>query len=192
MTSPTSESPSPSTTPAERVLPVLVCVVVAAFVVVLGWRTAGRVATAAAAAARGCSEPAEARILRTSGIPASLVQAIRTALPEDGRLVLYSPYGGQQFVLDANDPRGEWARQLRGMWGRLKNLIYPRPRDVRPAYDAEELQALVEPGLVGRLLVLDGTQGSAAPLTVGGDYELIREERVGTVLMRLWRLRRVP
>ncbi|MCA8964976.1 MAG: hypothetical protein H6838_10930 [Planctomycetes bacterium] len=190
MTSPTSESQPPPRR-AERALPVVVAIVVAAFLAVLGWRTAGRVATAAAAAARGCSETPEARILRTAGIPASLVQAIHEALPEDGRLVLYSPYGGQEFVLDAADPRGEWARQLRGMWGRLKNLLYPRPRDVRPAYDPGELQALVEPGLVGRLLVLDGTQGTA-PLTVGGDYELIREELLGAVRMRLWRLRRTP
>lgn len=191
MTSPTSESPSLSTTPAERVLPVLVCVVVAAFVAVLGWRTAGRVATAAAAAARGCSESAATRVLRTSGISADLVAAIRASMPEDGRLLLYSPYGGQQFVLDASDPRGEWARQLRGLWGRLKNLLYPRPRDVAAVYDPAELLAQVRADQVGRLLVLDGTQGTV-PLTVGGEYELIREELLGAVRMRLWRLRRVP
>lgn len=139
-----------------------------------------------AACARACAETDDATVLRASGISPRLVQAIRPY----SRLVLFIPYGGRAFVMDANDPRGAMARQVQEMWGRVKNLLYPTPRDVRFACDADELRPLLEMDRAGSLLVLDGTQpmGEALPpLQVGGRYTLLHEEQLGNLVMRLWR-----
>ncbi|MCA8976866.1 MAG: hypothetical protein KDC98_19240 [Planctomycetes bacterium] len=150
--------------------------------------TGSRVGRTSEAVQRALTEPAVRRIERAIGVSPTLAAAIRAAVPEHGRLVLYSPYGGAAFELDAGDPRGEPARQVRTLFERVKNLLYPRPRDVAFARDADELRAKIAPTSPGRLVVLDGTQGPE-PLTVGGDYELLHREALGGGQMRLWRLR---
>ncbi len=128
------------------------------------------------------------RIQRASGLSPEFLAAIRAAMPAGGRLVLYSPYGGREFELDGSDPRGEPARQVRGLFERTKNLLYPHPRDVRFARDAVELLGHVEAKPVEPLLVIDGTQGDAE-LTVGGRYDLLHTSAPGVPRMRLWRRR---
>lgn len=154
-----------------------------------------RVSNVGAAVARAWREDDDATILRASGIAPELVAAIRANLPEaarpdGGRLVLYIPYGGGEYEMDAADPRGAMARQVRELWGRMKNLLYPQPRDVQFAREAKELTPWLDPAYAGRLLVLDGTQPLGAqppPLAVGGRYTLLHEQRLGVLLMRLWR-----
>ncbi len=165
-------------------------VVVGGFVAVLGWRTAVALPAALAAAARGCSEPESLRVQRASGLSAGLLAALRAQLPADGRLVLYSPYGGKEYELDGADPRGEPARQVRTLFERTKNLLYPTPRDVRFARDPDELRAQLEGAAPGEVLVVDGTQGNIE-LSVGGAYELVHVEALGSgAQLRLWLLRR--
>lgn len=148
-------------------------------------RVAG-IGEAVAAVHRGWSEPVGERIQRASGLSPAMLTAIRDAVDPDGRLVLYSPYGGAEFELDAADPRGEPARQVRTLFERAKNLLYPRPRDVHFARSPDELQQKLRADLVGRLLVVDGTQAPDA-LTVGGRWQLLHEDRLGSARLRLWR-----
>lgn len=156
----------------------------------LAYDSALRIGSASAAVGRVASESVDQRITRASGISGALADAIRSAMPEDGRLVLYSPYGGAEFERDAADPRGEPARQVRTLYERVKNLLYPQPRDVIFARDAAELLTRFDASYDGRLIVLDGTQGSA-PLTVGGEYELLHQASIGSFgQLRLWRLLR--
>lgn len=162
--------------------------VVATWGVALGWRTANALPPTCQAAARALTDAPAQRIQRASGLSAEFLAAIRSALPDGGRLVLYSPYGGAAFELDAADPRGEPARQVRTLFERAKNLLYPVPRDVYFARDAAELAALVAPAYVGRLCVVDGSQGGGE-LVVGGRYELVQTLALGTAALRLWRLR---
>lgn len=164
--------------------------VVAVWAGMLGWRTATALPATLQAARRAAADPPELRIQRASGLSADFLAAIRSALPADGRLVLYSPYGGAEFELDGADPRGEPARQVRTLFERAKNLLYPLPRDVHFARDAAELAALVGPAFAGRLCVVDGTQGTAE-LAVGGRYELVQTLALGTAALRLWRLQEV-
>lgn len=161
--------------------------VIAVWIGALGWRTATVLPETWQAAGRAVAETPAQRIQRASGLSAEFLAAIRSALPADGRLVLYSPYGGAAFELDAADPRGEPARQVRTLFERAKNLLYPLPRDVHFARDAAELAALVAPAFAGRLCVVDGTQGTAE-LAVGGRYELVQTLALGTAALRLWRL----
>lgn len=185
--------PSPAPAPGSvsvRLWLGIVAATLVAWLLLLGWRTAGTLGEVGAAAVRARTESPAQRIQRASGLSAEFLAAIRAASPADGRLVLYSPYGGREFELDGNDPRGEPARQVRGLFERCKNLLYPHPRDVHFARDAEELRGLVTPAGVGRLLVVDGTQGDTE-LAVGGTYELVHAESLGTARLRLWRLRGV-
>lgn len=164
---------------------VVCCLLVSACLLGLLIAAPARIANAAAAVGRAVRESDDATILRTSGIAPELVASIRRELFDGGRLVIYSPYGGGEFEMDANDARGEMARQVREMWGRMKNLLYPRPRDVTFARSADELRPKLAPELVGKLLVLDGTQ-EPTPLVVGGRYRLVHEVRLGQLRMRLW------
>lgn len=138
------------------------------------------VAESAALVQRGLTEAAPARIQRVTAVTPEFVAAVREHLPADGRLVLYSPYVGNELEF-----------LLRLQFERTKNLLYPRPRDVHFAAGAEELQRKVRsdgPSFDGRLLVLDGTQGGAE-LAIGGRYELVHSETFGgAALLRLWRL----
>jgi len=154
----------------------------------LGARMVAGLGATWAALSRAVGDTPEQRIQRASGISPALVAAIRAALPADGRLVVYSPYGGAEFELDGADPRGEPARQVRVLFERAKNLLYPFPRDVAFARDADELRGKIEPGCEGRLLVIDGTQ-EPVELTIGGRYDFVHEEPIGTAKLRLWRLR---
>jgi len=163
-------------------------IVVALWLLGLGWSCRAAIANNVAAATRALQESPQQRIQRASGLGPEFMAAIRAAMPVDGRLVLYSPYGGSEFELDGSDPRGEPARQVRGLFERAKNLLYPSPRDVRFARDPEELLRHVDAKLVGRLVVVDGTQGEAE-LTVGGRYELLHTSAPGGPRMRVWRLR---
>ncbi len=177
--------------PSRRVVAVLLALVTAGCLVGLAIGLPARVQNAAAAVGRAWQEDDAATVLRASGISAPLVAAIRTHLPEahrpdGGRLVLYIPYGGGAYEMDANDPRGAMARQVRELWGRAKNLLYPFPRDVQFAREAGELLPRLDPAYAGRLLVLDGTQ-EPRDLAVGGRYTLVHEERLGVLRMRLWR-----
>lgn len=155
----------------------------------LGWRGLAKIPGDVSVAWRAVAESGTERIERSSGITPQLVAAIRDAMPADGRLVLYSPYGGKEFELDGADPRGEPARQVRVLFERVKNLLYPTPRDVRFARDSAELLTQVDANLAGRLLVVDGTQGPGE-LTVGGRYELVYEAPGRIPQLRVWRLRR--
>lgn len=171
-----------------RVWLAVATIVVVTWLLCLGWSSRAAIATNAAAAVRALQESPAQRIQRASGLAPEFLAAIRASMPVEGRLVLYSPYGGREFELDGSDPRGEPARQVRGLFERAKNLLYPNPRDVRFARDPEELLGHVDAKLVGRLLVVDGTQGDAE-LTVGGRYELLYTSAPGVPRMRLWRLR---
>lgn len=189
MTAEPAERRSVAASPLARPWLAAAAAAVTVWCALLGFRTAAGLPDAWAAARRGLGEPAALRIERASGISPALAAAIRAALPEDGRLVVYSPYGGQPFELDGGDPRGEPARLVRGLFERVKNLLYPRPRDVRFARDAGELRNHVDPALAGRLCVIDGTQ-EPVELAVGGAYELLFEEPGRIPRLRLWRLRR--
>ncbi len=177
----------------------LVWVVVVALVVLVripflgsdGWTWLG---TCSERVVRGLTEPDDALVQRATGLSPVLTGEIRDAAGEEGRLVVYSPYGGHEFAHDVADPRGEPARQTHQMFVRVKNLLYPVPRDVSVAFDPNELlEKLGEPLDPARqFLVLDGTQGPA-PLTIGGEWDLLhRQEFGGTGQLRLWRLRRKP
>ncbi|MBM4063070.1 MAG: hypothetical protein FJ265_18535 [Planctomycetes bacterium] len=186
MNAPTPEPRSEPAGRAARAFAAVAIVAVAVWLVALIVRAVPALATATAAAARGATEPAAARIQRSSGLSPALRAAIREHLPADGRLVLYSPYGGAAFELDATDPRGEPARQVRTLFERCKNLLYPHPRDVHFARDAAELATRLGPRWAGRLLAVDGTQGGAE-LAVGGRWQLLHTEPLGTGVLRLWR-----
>lgn len=148
--------------------------------------TGARAADATAGVGRAVGEPAAQRIERATGLPAAVLAAIRANVPAGGRLVLYSPYGGQQFELDAGDPRGEPARQVRVLFERAKNLLYPEPRDVHFARDAAELLAKVK-GHAGATVVVDGTQ-APTELAVGGRYSLVHTETFATGgRLRVWK-----
>lgn len=181
----TSENgPNPDAAP--RGLLGLTVLVAAVWCVALGLSTSAALPEIVGAARRGLVEPASVRIQRASGLTPELLAAIRATLPADGRLVLYSPYGGAEFELDGADPRGEPARQVRTLFERAKNLLYPAPRDVHFARDPAELRSKLGADLAGRLLVVDGTQGDE-PLAVGGRYELLHTQALGTARLRLWR-----
>lgn len=154
-------------------------------VVALAAGTAAKLPVALAAATAALTEPVELRVQRASGLGPSLVQRLRQDLQESDRLVLFSPYGGQQFELLGDDPRGEPARQIRTLFERTKNLLYPRPRDVRFARDPAELLQQLDGAVPGRCFVLDGTQGPI-DLTFGGRYEPRHTELLGTAQLRLW------
>lgn len=156
------------------------------WVVALAAGTGASLPVAFAAAAAAFTEPVELRVQRASGLGPALVQRLRQDLQESDRLVLFSPYGGQQFELLGDDPRGEPARQIRTLFERTKNLLYPRPRDVRFARDPAELLQQLEGAVPGRCFVLDGTQGPIE-LVHGGRFELRHTELLGTAQLRLWR-----
>ena len=181
--------PPPPRPPLVRVWLGLVVLVVVVRLPTLATAAGERAGVQAEALQRVVTEPAFARVARCTSISAALTTAIRDAVPAGGRLVLYSPYGGAEFELDAADPRGEPARQVRTLFERAKNLLYPRPRDVHFARDAAELLGKIDAEFGGAFVVLDGTQGPAQ-LAVGGDYELLHHEAVGSGQLRLWRLRR--
>jgi hypothetical protein len=177
--------------PAARACSVLAGAVVAVWCAALAVRAVRDLPERAAAAARAVNDSAAVRIQRASGLSPALTAALGAALPRDGRLVLYSPYGGAAFELDAADVRGEPARQVRLLFERAKNLLYPEPRDVHFARDAAELLPHVEPVFVGRLVVLDGTLDDA-PLAVGGGaFDLLHTTGAGEPRLRVWRLREV-
>lgn len=191
-TSVTEPTPEPAVAHAlPRTWTGLCVLVVAAWLLLLGWRTVGAVGEAGVAAARSVRESSEQRIQRVVGLGPDFLATLRRAVEDGGaetRLVLYSPYGGQAFELDGADPRGEPARQARGLFERCKNLLYPHPRDVRFARDAEELRGHAQGAQAGRFLVVDGTQDDSE-LTVGGRYELLCTSAPGGPRLRLWRLR---
>lgn len=179
----------PSDRPPSAVRRFAVAAALAFALVRLPWlcvASAQRTANAAPGVARVFAEDADARIARATGLSSAVLAAIRGAMPADGRLVLYSPYGGQQFELDAADPRGEPSRQVRTMFERAKNLLYPTPRDVHFARDPAELLAKVK-GQAGRTLVVDGTQ-APVELAVGGRYTLVHSETIAPGgLLRVWK-----
>lgn len=119
--------------------------------------------------------PADARIEHALGVPPRVAELLRRSLPEDGRLVVYSPYPG---------PAGDLVRL---QYERLKNLLYPTPREARFARDVEELQQHVERRFERRLVVVDGTQESIE-LPVAARFELLHEQRIGAMRVRYWRL----
>ena len=159
--------------------------VIAVWVAVLAVRTAGGLGETWAAAARATNDPEHARIERASGLSLELILSLQIEVPEDARLVLYSPYGGKEFELDAADPRGEPARQVRGLFERAKNLLYPHPRDVHFARDPDELLGKLAGRAPGTVFVLDGTL-APDPLAVGGRYTLLFENPPGKPRLRLW------
>lgn len=179
-----------------RIWLLLVVLVVVVRLPVLVTAGAERAAINGEAIGRVLTEPEWQRITRASGISEALAAAIRAAVPDDGRLVIYSSYGGTEFEQDPQDIRGEPARQVRTVYERVKNLLYPNPRDTRFARDPAELLDWISAAFDGRLAVLEGRitaldgGDAAATLTVGGDYELLHEEPIGVVgRLRLWRLR---
>ena len=154
-----------------------VVVIVAVRLPVMATASGGHALERAPALIRGLGESAADRIARASAITPAFIAAVRDALPQDGRLVLFSPYTGAEFEF-----------LLRSQFERSKNLLYPDPRDVHFARGADELRSKIAPAFERRLLVVDGTQ-QPIPLTIGGDYELLHGEHIGgAVNLRLWRL----
>lgn len=122
--------------------------------------------------------PARERIARTVGVPPALEALLRERLGETGRLVLFCPY-----------PQEVFRNLLRLYFERVKNLLYPTPRDVSFAGSAAELAERIGAGPAGRLIVLDGTQEDV-PLPVPGRFELLGELRIGSSRLRYWLLQK--
>lgn len=116
------------------------------------------------------------RIARAAGVTPDVLALLRRTLGEDGRLVVYCPYRGTVVELI-----------VRTQFERLKNLLYPTPRDVAFAHEAAELQQWVEARLAGRLVVVDGTQ-EPTELPVAARFDLLTEQRLGDMRVRYWLL----
>ena len=112
------------------------------------------------------------------GITPATERLLRQRLPQDGRLVVFCPYPGEVFE-----------KLLRDSFERLKNLLYPTPRDAAFARDAAELRGAIAPAFTGKLVVVDGTQENRE-LPVAAEFELLGEQRIGAGRLRFWLLRK--
>jgi hypothetical protein len=139
---------------------------------------AGRLPDAWRQAGAALTQPRAALVEAAIGVTPTVERLLRERLPEDGRLVVYSPY------------RGEVAEYLvRTQFERLKNLLYPAPRDAHFALDADDLRRRLEARFAGKLVVVDGTQEDT-PLPAPGEFELLADQRLGGAMrVRYWLLR---
>jgi len=119
------------------------------------------------------------RIHQEIGVSPAVGKLLADRLGQSGRMVVYCPYPGEVFV-----------GLLRLQYERLKNLLYPEPRDVRFARSADELGGWIEPRFENKLVVVDGTQESG-PLPVAAEFELMAEQPIGGGgRLRYWLLRK--
>ena len=93
---------------------------------------------------------------------------------------MFGPYPGDVFEA-----------LVRLQYERLKNLLYPTPRDATFARTPDQLLETLDPKLAGRLIVVDGTQ-EEVELPVPAEFELLHEHRLGASgRVRFWLLRRM-
>ena len=117
---------------------------------------------------------------RAVGIPEDIEAMLRQHLGPDGRLVLYLPYKDPAMVV-----------LLRLQYERLKNLLYPTPRDTAFANSQPELASYIDAQFHNRMIVVDGTQ-EPVPLPVDAEFEQIAEQPLGGGgVVRYWLLRKV-
>ena len=128
---------------------------------------------------RGRALPYLERLEKEIAVSPEVMAALTDRLGEGSRLVVYCPYPEPIFV-----------NLVRQQYERLKNLLYPEPRDVRFAVSPEELGRWIEARFENKLVVLDGTQ-EAVSLPVPGEFDLMTEQAVGAGgRLRYWLLRR--
>ncbi|MEC7583518.1 MAG: hypothetical protein VYE77_04310 [Planctomycetota bacterium] len=119
------------------------------------------------------------RLEQEIAVSPEVMEALTDRLGEGSRLVVYCPYPEPIFV-----------NLVRLQYERLKNLLYPEPRDVRFARSPEELAGWIDAKFDNKLVVLDGTQGPV-DLPVPGEFELMTEQAVGEGgRLRYWLLRK--
>ena len=100
-----SDVPKPALAPAPLAWLAIVALVVLVrtpFLVGDGWAW---LSTCSERVVRGFTESNAVLVQRATGLSPELVDAIREAAGEEGRLVVYSPYGGQEFAHDVGDHR---------------------------------------------------------------------------------------
>jgi hypothetical protein len=138
--------------------------------------------------ARAAVTQSRAELIQTAiGVSTEIERLLRERLPEDGRLVVYAkplPEGTAADVV-------QWYEfTLRTQFERLRNLLYPTPRDAHFARDAGELRQRIESRFEHKLIVVDGTQEDV-PLPAPGEFELLTEQRLGPAIrVRFWLLRK--
>jgi hypothetical protein len=125
------------------------------------------------------TQDATSLIQASTGMPLALQSQLRS-LPPAARLVLFLPYPGD----------GAEAL-LRLQWERVKNLLYPRPREVSFARKPADMASLLVARNEGRLFVLDGTQEDIE-LPLVAEFQLLGTYEVGSSKLRLWQLVKVP
>lgn len=125
------------------------------------------------------TESVAERLEKEIAVSPEVMAALTDRLGEGSRLVVYCPYPEPIFV-----------NLVRQQYERLKNLLYPEPRDVRFAVSPEELGRWIEARFENKLVVLDGTQ-EAVSLPVPGEFDLMTEQAVGAGgRLRYWLLRK--
>ncbi|MBK8096360.1 MAG: hypothetical protein IPK26_04590 [Planctomycetes bacterium] len=128
----------------------------------------------------------DVRIRMATGLTPAAVTLLREAVPADGRIVLFCPYPGR-----------EMEGFLRNAFEKVKNLLYPKPRAVYFAQGAPALGEHIRGELVGKVVILDGTQENAE-LPAIGEFALLGEVPIGDrpagpgPRLRIWRLVKVP
>lgn len=130
--------------------------------------------------------PPDVRIRMATGLTPTAIAMLRDAVPADGRIVLFCPYPGR-----------EMEAFLRHAFEKVKNLLYPNPRAVYFAQGAPALGEHIRGDLVGKVVILDGTQ-ETAELPAVGEFALLGEVPLGDrpagpgPRLRIWRLTKVP
>lgn len=182
--------PSPSSAPGAAPRPVGVVLLAAAAVFLLArvpllaWEAGDSLSAVWRRAQDALSVPEAVRIESAVGVLAANQTLLQQRLGRDGRLVVYFPVAG------TDSEKVFWEKLLRDEYERLKNLLYPTPRDATFARNAEELTARLDPKLVGRLIVVDGTLADGE-LPVRAEFDLLTDQRIGPVRLRFWLLRKV-
>lgn len=119
------------------------------------------------------------RLDQEIAVSPQVMEALTDRLGEGSRLIVYCPYPEPIFV-----------NLVRLQYERLKNLLYPEPRDVRFALSPEALAQWIDARFENKLVVLDGTQ-EAVDLPVPAEFDLMTEQPVGGGFrLRYWLLRK--
>lgn len=177
---PTSASPRPFAV----VLLAAAAVFLLARVPLLAWESGSTLSAVWRRAQDALSVPQSVRIESAVGVLSQNQTLLQQRLGRDGRLVVYFPVAGTA------EEKVFWEKLLRDEYERLKNLLYPMPRDVAFARNAEELTAKLDAKLAGRLIVVDGTLVDGE-LPVRAEFDLLVDQRLGPVRLRFWLLRKV-
>jgi hypothetical protein len=128
------------------------------------------------AARRFVIETPDQLIQAASGLSPQLVAALRERAPADARVVVFSSL-----------PDPVVLKLLGDTFERLKNLVWPRPYDVRYARRTDDAAATMSAGDEGRLVVVDMAANLLPRPELPGRYELLYQDQ----LLRLWLLREV-